>query len=169
MCSHWILIALNLVEYAVKLSSLCHFRVFFLARMSIHNCCEAVLWQRLWLKCDLEIKINVNKKFLKYVRAVQLKYSLPLYLGTQRTVEGRPLMLKCLPSNWEHCSSLKSLRPFGHGSVLQERNFMRRPTQKRPPFLGLLRTHTWMRVVMSCNRSYEIKNNFVKSKRATLA
>lgn len=64
-------------------------------------------------------------------------YSLPLYLGTQRTVGGRPLMLKCLPSKCEHCSSRKSLRPRGHGSVLQERNFILRPTQNLPPFLGL--------------------------------
>lgn len=64
-------------------------------------------------------------------------HSLPLYLGTQRTEGGRPLMLKCLPSNWEHCSSRKSFCPRGHGSVLQERNFIRRPTQNLPPFLGL--------------------------------
>lgn len=67
---------------------------------------------------------------------VQL-YSLPLYLGTQRTVGGRPLMLKCLPSKCEHCSSRKSLRPCGHGSVLHERNFILRPTQNLPPLLGL--------------------------------
>lgn len=64
-------------------------------------------------------------------------HSLPLYLGTQRTDGGRPLMLKCFPSKCAHCSSLKSLWPRGHGSVLHERNFIRRPTQKRPPFLGL--------------------------------
>lgn len=46
-------------------------------------------------------------------------------------------MLKCFPSNCEHCSSRKSLRPRGHGSVLQERNFILRPTQNLPPFLGL--------------------------------
>lgn len=67
-------------------------------------------------------------------------YSLPLYLGTQRTAGGRPLMLKCLPSKWEHCSSRKSFCPRGHGSVLQERNFIRRPTQNFPPFLGLEQT-----------------------------
>lgn len=67
---------------------------------------------------------------------VQL-YSLPLYLGTQRTVGGRPLMLKCLPSKCEHCSSRKSLRPCGHGSVLHERNFILRPTQNLPPLVGL--------------------------------
>lgn len=60
-----------------------------------------------------------------------------MYLGIQRTDGGRPLILKCLPSNWEHCSSRKSLRPRGHGSVLQERNFILRPTQNLPPFLGL--------------------------------
>lgn len=64
-------------------------------------------------------------------------HSLPLYLGTQRTDGGSPLMLKCFPSNCAHCSSLKSLCPRGHGSVLHERNFILRPTQKRPPFLGL--------------------------------
>lgn len=64
-------------------------------------------------------------------------HSLPLYFGTQRMVGGSPLMLKCFPSNCAHCSSLKSLRPRGHGSVLHERNFILRPTQKRPPFLGL--------------------------------
>ena len=65
-------------------------------------------------------------------------HSLPLYLGIQRTVGGRPLMLKCFPSNVEHCSSRKSFCPRGHGSVLQERNFILRPTQNLPPFLGLV-------------------------------
>lgn len=76
------------------------------------------------------------------------RYSLPLYLGTQRTVGGRPLMLKCLPSNWEHCSSRKSLRPRGHGSVLQDRNFILRPTQNFPPFRGLKKHYgkiTWLK------------------------
>lgn len=67
---------------------------------------------------------------------VQL-YLLPLYFGTQRTVGGRPLMLKCLPSKCEHCSSRKSLRPCGQGSVLHERNFILRPTQNLPPLVGL--------------------------------
>lgn len=62
---------------------------------------------------------------------------LPLYLGTQRTLGGRPLMLKCLPSNAAHCSSLKSFFCLEQGSELQERNFIRRPTQYIPPFLGL--------------------------------
>lgn len=64
-------------------------------------------------------------------------YSLPLYLGTHLTAGGRSLILKCLPSNWEHCSSRKSFLSRGHGSVLQERNFILRPTQNLPPFLGL--------------------------------
>lgn len=63
--------------------------------------------------------------------------SLPLYLGTQRTLGGRPLMLKCLPSKAAHCSSLKSFFSLEQGSELQERNFIRRPTQYIPPFLGL--------------------------------
>ena len=62
---------------------------------------------------------------------------LPLYLGTQRTFGGRPLMLKCRPSKAAHCSSLKSFFCFEQGSELQERNFIRRPTQYIPPFLGL--------------------------------
>lgn len=63
--------------------------------------------------------------------------SLPLYLGTQRTFGGRPLMLKCRPSKAAHCSSLKSFFCLEQGSELQERNFIRRPTQYFPPFLGL--------------------------------
>lgn len=62
---------------------------------------------------------------------------LPLYLGTQRTFVGSPLMLKCFPSKSAHCSSRKSFFSFEHGSVLQDLNFMRRPTQYFPPFLGL--------------------------------
>lgn len=99
---------------------------------------KVALGRCLLIKRATEIRLNSTEILSSAnVRAVALRYSLPLYLGTQRTVGGSPLMLKCLPSNWEHCSSLKSLRPLGHGSVLQERNFMRRPTQKRPPFLGL--------------------------------
>jgi len=62
---------------------------------------------------------------------------LPLYLGTQRTFVGSPLMLKCFPSKSAHCSSRKSFFSFEHGSVLQDLNFIRRPTQYFPPFLGL--------------------------------
>lgn len=64
-------------------------------------------------------------------------YLLPLYFGSQRTAEVRPLILKCLPSNSEHCCSRKSFLPFGHESVLHDRNFILRPTQYFPPFLGL--------------------------------
>lgn len=64
-------------------------------------------------------------------------YLLPLYFGTQRTAEVRPLILKCLPSNSEHCCSRKSFLPFGHESVLHDRNFILRPTQYFPSFLGL--------------------------------
>lgn len=46
-------------------------------------------------------------------------------------------MLKCLPSKAAHCSSLKSFFCLEQGSELQERNFIRRPTQYIPPFLGL--------------------------------
>lgn len=46
-------------------------------------------------------------------------------------------MLKCLPSKAAHCSSLKSFFCLEQGSELQERNFIRRPTQYFPPFLGL--------------------------------
>lgn len=46
-------------------------------------------------------------------------------------------MLKCLPSNVAHCSSLKSFFCLEQGSELQDRNFIRRPTQYIPPFLGL--------------------------------
>lgn len=81
-------------------------------------------------------------------------YSLPLYLGTQRTEGGRPLMLKCLPSKWEHCSSRKSFRPRGHGSVLQERNFILRPTQNFPPFLGLEWGRTDHRSTSLCFRDH---------------
>lgn len=48
-------------------------------------------------------------------------------------------MLKCLPSKAAHCSSLKSFFCLEQGSELQERNFIRRPTQYFPPFLGLKR------------------------------
>lgn len=48
-------------------------------------------------------------------------------------------MLKCLPSKAAHCSSLKSFFCLEQGSELQERNFIRRPTQYFPPFLGLTR------------------------------
>lgn len=51
-------------------------------------------------------------------------------------------MLKCLPSKAAHCSSLKSFFCLEQGSELQERNFIRRPTQYVPPFLGL-RVKTW--------------------------
>lgn len=64
-------------------------------------------------------------------------YLLPLYFGSQRTPEVRPLILKCLPSNSEHCCSRKSFLPFRHESVLHDRNFILRPTQYFPPFLGL--------------------------------
>lgn len=68
---------------------------------------------------------------------IVLIYLLPLYFGTQRTLGGRPLMLKCFPSKTAHCSSRKSFFCFEHGSVLQDLNFIRRPTQYFPPFLGL--------------------------------
>lgn len=47
----------------------------------------------------------VNTVFLMTPRGfsvlykVPLGYSLPMYLGIQRTDGGRPLILKCLPSN----------------------------------------------------------------------
>lgn len=65
------------------------------------------------------------------------RHLLPLYLGTQRTLVGSPLMLKCFPSKSAHCSSRKSFFSFEQGSVLQDLNFIRRPTQYFPPFLGL--------------------------------
>ncbi len=68
---------------------------------------------------------------------IELNPLLPLYFGTQRTFGGRPLMLKCRPSKKVHCSSLKSFFCLEHGSELQERNFILRPTQYFPPFLGL--------------------------------
>lgn len=71
------------------------------------------------------------------------RYLLPLYLGSHLTLGGRPLMLKCLPSKSEHCSSRKSRLPFGHESVLHDRNFILRPTQYLPPFLGLVKFITF--------------------------
>lgn len=74
---------------------------------------------------------------------IELNPLLPLYFGTQRTFGGRPLMLKCRPSKPAHCSSLKSFFCLEHGSELHERNFILRPTQYFPPFLGLkiMKTH----------------------------
>lgn len=46
-------------------------------------------------------------------------------------------MLKCFPSKTAHCSSRKSFFCLEHGSVLQDLNFILRPTQYFPPFLGL--------------------------------
>lgn len=46
-------------------------------------------------------------------------------------------MLKWRPSKAPHCSSLKSFFCLEQGSELQERNFIRRPTQYIPPLLGL--------------------------------
>lgn len=51
-------------------------------------------------------------------------------------------MLKCRPSKLAHCSSLKSFFCLEHGSELQERNFILRPTQYFPPFLGTGRLHS---------------------------
>lgn len=72
------------------------------------------------------------------------QHLLPLYLGTQRTLGSRPLMLKCFPSYWAHCSSRKSRFCARHGSVLQDLNFILRPVQYLPPFFGLSkgREHT---------------------------
>lgn len=70
-------------------------------------------------------------------------YLLPLYFGSHLTFGERPLMLKCLPSKSEHCFSRKSSLPFGHESVLHDRNFILRPTQYFPPFLGLVKFITF--------------------------
>lgn len=73
----------------------------------------------------------------------QWRYSLPLYFGSHLTLGGRPLMSKCLPSKSEHCFSRKSRLPFGHESVLHDRNFILRPTQYLPPFRGLVKFITF--------------------------
>lgn len=92
---------------------------------------------------SLELR-TVRKQFVNNISFQQHEwkrcsghYLLPLYFGTQRTFGGRPLILKCFPSKSAHCSSRKSLFCLVHGSVLQDLNFIRRPTQYLPPFLGL--------------------------------
>lgn len=62
-------------------------------------------------------------------------------------------MLKCRPSKAAHCSSLKSFFCLEQGSELQERNFIRRPTQYFPPFLGLGREREGPRHVKRDTRS----------------
>lgn len=67
----------------------------------------------------------------------------PAVLGQPPHISGRPWMLTCLPSKSEHCFSRKSCLPFGHESVLHDRNFILRPTQYLPPFLGLVKFITF--------------------------
>lgn len=97
-----------------------------------------------------KVEFLVNNKTVEYSYVSEQdshqKYSedsLPLYFGSHLTLGGRPLMLKCLPSKSEHCFSRKSCLPFGHESVLHDRNFILRPTQYFPPFLGLVKFITF--------------------------
>lgn len=84
------------------------------------------------------------------MRAPPWRHLLPLYFGTQRTLGSRPLMLKCFPSKWAHCSSRKSRFCLRHGSVLQDLNFILRPTQYFPPFFGLRKGKERVRCIRLC-------------------
>lgn len=94
---------------------------------------------------------------------------LPLYLGTQRTFGSRPLMLKCFPSKWAHCSSRKSRFCLRHGSVLQDLNFILRPTQYFPPFFGLRKDkeHTHC-IIMHFSPPHSLTCGFLSSREANL-
>lgn len=94
-------------------------------------------WQRRQNKGLRWLMLFTSKKIRQQAAENENRDSLPLYLGTQRTLGGRPLMLKCFPSKTAHCSSLKSFFCLEQGSELQERNFIRRPTQYIPPLRGL--------------------------------
>lgn len=105
-------------------------------------------------------------------RYIHQTHLLPLYLGTQRTLGSRPLMLKCFPSKWAHCSSRKSRFCLRHGSVLQDLNFILRPTQYFPPFFGLGKKkkseeHTHC-IIMYSSEHHSLIRDFLSSREVNL-